>query len=317
MKICFHSNQLSLRGSEIALYDYAYFNETLLGNESIILSKNPEIQSLTHPLGIKKFKDRFKDKVFFYNDFHIDGEKILKEQGIDVLYMIKAGMNDGLISHNSNIKTVIHSVFQYHEKHGHIYAYVSEWLGRMFNCPFVPHIVTLPDINEDLREELNIPKNAIVYGRLGGLETFNIPFSFESIKNILNKRDDIYFLFLYTNKFYEHKNIIYLEGTEDEIYKRKFINTCDAMIHSRLGGESFGLAVASFSLANKPVITFNGGVDQAHLEMLGDKAIKYNNYEDLSNILLNFKPNNNIDWNCYRQYNPENVMKKFKEVFLK
>ncbi len=27
-------------------------------------------------------------------------------------------------------------------------------------------------------------------------------------------------------------------------YKRKFINTCDAMIHSRSEGESFGAAIA-------------------------------------------------------------------------
>ena len=38
MKIAFHSNQLGLRGTEIALFDYAYYNRELLGNESIIIS---------------------------------------------------------------------------------------------------------------------------------------------------------------------------------------------------------------------------------------------------------------------------------------
>jgi hypothetical protein len=36
MKIAFQSNQLCERGTEIALYDYAYFNKTILNNESVI-----------------------------------------------------------------------------------------------------------------------------------------------------------------------------------------------------------------------------------------------------------------------------------------
>jgi hypothetical protein len=38
MKILFHSNQLALRGTEVALYDYAHYNENFLGNESLIVS---------------------------------------------------------------------------------------------------------------------------------------------------------------------------------------------------------------------------------------------------------------------------------------
>jgi len=43
MKIAFHSGQLSLRGTEIALFDYARQNEDRLGNESVILSTSPKI----------------------------------------------------------------------------------------------------------------------------------------------------------------------------------------------------------------------------------------------------------------------------------
>ena len=38
MKIAFHSNQLGVRGTEIALYDYAFYNREILGNDSIIIS---------------------------------------------------------------------------------------------------------------------------------------------------------------------------------------------------------------------------------------------------------------------------------------
>ena len=37
--------------------------------------------------------------------------------------------------------------------------------------------------------------------------------------------------------------------------KEAFYRTCDAMLHARRDGETFGLAVAEFSVRNKPVIT--------------------------------------------------------------
>ena len=37
------------------------------------------------------------------------------------------------------------------------------------------------------------------------------------------------------------------------------------MIHGRSDGETFGLAVAEFSVANKPVITYSESKDREHL----------------------------------------------------
>ena len=311
-KIAFHSNQLCLRGTEVALYDYAKYNEELLGNESIIISKHPDVWKYSHPMAINKFKKRFP--VFFYNEFN-EVEKILDNNNIDVFYAIKAGMNDGIVS--SGRKSVNHAVFQYYEPHGDVYAYVSEWLGKKYNSPFVPHIVELPNINDDLRKSLSIPKNAIVFGRHGGVETFNLPFVNNVIKEILFKRNDIFFLFLNTDKFIEHNNVIYLEGDSDMVFKTKFINTCDAMLHARHQGESFGLSVGEFSIRNKPVITWTQGRDGAHLEMLGDKGIYYNNEYDLLYILNNFIPDETKDWNAYKNYNPVNIMNIFNKIFLK
>ena len=60
--VAFHSNQLGIRGVEVALYDYALYNEMLLKNKSFILAdKNKDLQAL------KKFEDRFE--VFLYNKF--------------------------------------------------------------------------------------------------------------------------------------------------------------------------------------------------------------------------------------------------------
>ena len=52
--IAFHDNNLCLRGTTQAMFDYADFNEKILGNKSIILSSpNGNLDA------INKFKYRF------------------------------------------------------------------------------------------------------------------------------------------------------------------------------------------------------------------------------------------------------------------
>lgn len=315
MKIAFHCNQLSIRGTEVAMYDYAHYNEKLLGNKSIVLAKNPEIWKYSSPEAIEKFKKRFD--VFFYD--HVNQiEKILDENNIDIFYAQKAGMRDDVYSRKR--KNIVHAVFQYEEPHGDVYAYISEWLSNLYGNrhPFVPYMVDLPNHNEDLREELGIPKDAIVYGRHGGYETFDIDYAKVAVMKA-SRNPNIYFLFMNTEKFTnnDYKNVIYLEANADLHYKVKFINTCDAMIHARHKGESFGLAIAEFSIKNKPIITCRNAVDKAHFDFLGSKGIYYSNMDELVKIFREQKfIDNKIDWNCYGNFTPEKVMEKFKTVFL-
>jgi hypothetical protein len=106
-----------------------------------------------------------------------------------------------------------------------------------------------------------------------------------------------------------------LDPTPDIEYKVKFINTSDAHLHAREIGESFGLTCGEFSIKNKPVITWNGSHERNHIDILGEKALLYNGYEDLMNLLLTFDKNKFNDWNCYRDYLPESVMDKFIKLY--
>jgi hypothetical protein len=55
------------------------------------------------------------------------------------------------------------------------------------------------------------------------------------------------------NEFYNHPQIKFLPGTYDLEEKSAFVNACDAMIHARSGGETFGLAISEFALENKKI----------------------------------------------------------------
>jgi len=89
------------------------------------------------------------------------------------------------------------------------------------------------------------------------------------------------------------------------------------MIHARGQGESFGLSVAEFSIKNKPIITWNGSGDRAHIDMLGDKGLYYGDQKEVKDIMLNFTPQPEKNWDAYSEhFSPENSMNKFKEVFI-
>ena len=89
------------------------------------------------------------------------------------------------------------------------------------------------------------------------------------------------------------------------------------MLHARGHGETFGLSVAEFSVRNKPIITCKCG-DLEHIKLLGDKAILYDSTESLVDIFKNLRTTiqTHTDWNCYRDYSPQNVMNMFKTLIF-
>ncbi len=317
LTVGFLSNKITLRGTEIAMYDYADYNELILQNKSIIITRN--IDKYRHEFDIsdkayEKFKKRF---IVEYYDTIDDIDRIVEKYNISHLYIIKAGNYDGLFS--SKCKNLIHCVFNSKEPHGQIYSVISEDVNKRFNTNLqvVPHMVRVHNTEENLRQELGIPEDAIVYGRYGGVETFDIEFVHECIKKILDEKENVYFIFMNTNIFYEHTRIIYLNGTEDMEYKRKFINTSNAMLHARKDGETFGLSCGEFAICNKPVITWGLSDCVNHLDILKDKCLIYKNYEDIYNILKNDKIINfDVTNNGYHYYSPTNVMEIFKKVYL-
>jgi hypothetical protein len=316
-KILFHTSQLCLRGTEIAVHDYAQHNEAILGNRSVItFDKN---HPLNDDLAIRRFRNRFE--VIGYDRFE-EVERIIRNEQIDLLYTIKGGKPDGVIA--TDIPTMVHAVFPTHPRHAHgsAYVYVSEWLARTSandRLDFVPHIVTLPTMTESLREELGIPEEAVVFGCHGGPESFDLPFVHQVIQNLAQARTNFHFLFLNINAFTRHPRIRFLPGTADVQYKTAFINSCDAMLHGRRKGESFGLACGEFSIRNKPVFTYALSSQRNHFLVLKERGIYYRNARELREKMLRFNPSQMAerDWDCYSaEFAPAPVMRAFQERLI-
>lgn len=328
MKIVgFFSRHFTERGTEVAIYDYAKYNEDILGNKSYIICFTPHAQRrIGFPQNrdsYNKFKTRFE--ILEINDIS-EMANIIQLHNIHFFYTLTHGEKGDIYQFdNKNIwipqcKTIKHCVFGTTGAESDYYISISNHLNEKngTNLVVIPHIVSLPSLTENLRNELNIPSDATVIGRYGGETEFNLSMAHQAIYEFVNdpsnQSKSTYFLFMNTRKFYEHPRIIYLDKSVDLEYKTKFINTCDAMIHARDIGETFGLSIAEFSIKNKPIITCPCG-DLEHIKILKDKAIQYRSKDELLEIFKNILTiaNSQTDWNAYSEYSPEKIMKLFDE----
>lgn len=315
--IVFYDNNLTLRGTSIALYNYADYNEKILGNKSIIITKPDDTINKSK----SKFTNRFETHFMWYNTAEF--QNFMNVNNVDYFYVIKEGTSaDGIVL--TDTPTLVHAVFCKNDPHGHRYAYVSDWLcrdqGYDVEKHSVPHMIEkLPPPAYDLRERLGIPKNKTVFGYYGGSTEFNISFAKDVVNRVVNDRDDIVFLFMNIDVFAQHPNVIHLPGTWVLEEKSAFVNACDAMLHARQHGETFGLACGEFAMENKPIITYSLSSERNHIEVLGERGIYYSEPEGLYDILTNFKSYIKYDdyMAPYLNFSPEIIMNKFDNVFLK
>ena len=317
-KIAFLENFLAIRGTSTALYDYAHYNETLLHNESIVITQ-PFSAVRTHQDASEDVYEKFAKRfpVFFFDNVS-EVQSIIDREKPDVVYILKYGIKDGKYDSFQNTKTLMHCVFDPRDPHGDSFCVISPWLNLAFKTdfPVLPHIVSLPDVHTHLRERLGIPREAVVFGRYGGVNEFDHPVAQKAVVRMAASHPDMYFVFMNTAVFAPpHKNIIHLDKSTDPVFKTEFINTCDAMLYARSRGETFGLAIAEFSSRNKPVFAPRDAPEQMHRLLLQENAYWYTDVDDLCAKIAAFRPEvaKQQDWNMYKAYTPAHVMSIFQE----
>ena len=319
MNVGFYIEEMNFRGVANSTYSYALNNTKILKNKSIIFFNKKNTQNKNEV--IKKFKKKIMTiGVSNFKEIDLYKEKFK----LDYLYIQKSGNKDNLIS--KNIKTLVHVVFPQglSNIHGDKYVNISEWLSKRFSnykLPFVPLIVQLHNSNDNLKKKLKIKKNQIVLGCHGGDSSFDLKFVQHALIEVVKKRKDLIFIFLNINKFCKHPRIIFLKGSSDDIYKKKFINTCDAMIYGRSLGESFGLACGEFLIQGKKIFSYKFNRHKSHIDSVRKDSInEYSSKKNLLRILNNISKKSlkrRKTYNKYSDCTPKKVMKIFDKVFFK
>jgi hypothetical protein len=214
--ICFHSNQASERGTEVALYDYADFAELLYGFKSKILF--PDTPKTKTGKGLEMFQKRFEVGLYpLQEGIHQAGGKYLLlkayEMHCDYLYILKTGRKSDKPFYdssykNSKIPVGIHAVFVW-EPHGSVFAAISPQVTKgVPGRAVVPHMIREIDEKKyfsspDFRKELGIPPEALVLCRHGAKDAFDVRFVQESVWELVQKYNSsqLHFIFLNTNYF--------------------------------------------------------------------------------------------------------------------
>ncbi|CAN2213725.1 GT4_UGDG-like domain containing protein [Candidatus Nanopelagicaceae bacterium] len=325
-----HDNHLTNRGTTTALADYAH-HLTLMGHEITIGYKNSRelndarvISLLGSTYTLRPYEE--------FSQIHPSEQKTF-----DCAYFIKAGKNDGIYFTKS--KSVIHSVFQYFEPHGNKYAYVSEWLAKQVKKKtlaqgflkmdtdkiqnsfkekaWVPHMISLPTHNKNLRSELGIPNDALVGLRYGGFETFDLEFVQKTVCLELIRNPNFWFIAVNTKEFWQHPRLLNLPGFFDQSFKLSLLNTADFFLHARSNGESFGLSILEAMHSKTPVLSWKGGTDKNHLRLLHSGST-YRNGRELVRKMQKIPdyPYLNSNYSTASKYTPDKVMDKFFTEFI-
>ncbi|WP_150525415.1 glycosyltransferase family 4 protein [Roseibium sediminis] len=313
MRIGFDADAINERGTSVALYDYAKGVQEFLGHEAVVFycpqrSVPDVVDKFAANLTLVPFEDR------------AELPELSAPHDLDFCYYITDGRRRVLPV--TARRSGVHAVFRHFEPHGDVYAYVSSWLSDWMTggqAPAVPHIVTMPEPEGDMRAELGIPAAAFVAGRYGGFDQFNLPMAKKAVIRALKDRQDLYCVFVNTERFVEHPRALFLPSIVSMTEKARFIATCDVGLNAKKIGESFGLATAEFFMLGRPVFSWAGGMDQNHIEMTPKSEWCYRTGGDLYRLLTSYVANEqdrDTARAAVQAYRPEAVMQVFNEVFL-
>jgi hypothetical protein len=341
MRIGFLNNQIEERGSTWMAYLYAKHAREILGHSTVMLYPSTryefhtenswqsrlacKFKALFSPEQKSRMKVQYEQRMA--DKIRRNGIEVIQTRldanfsRFDAIHHFKYGHDDGF--RPKGTRYWVHAVFDVTQPHGDRYAAVSRWLGREHGLPFVPHVVDRPDDIKNKRQELGIPTDGVVFGRYGARDTFDIPWVWDAIADALEKSKNVYFVFANTDVKMRHERIFDLPTMFDaavplEIQKRRFVNTCDVMLHARARGETFGIAVGEFAVCGKPVVAYAKSPERSHIEMLS-QPILYNDAEELKKVIERIvsgeKPSE--DGGAYLDCTPEKVMQAFDQVFIK
>lgn len=320
MKVGFHCDNFSLRGVTVATIAYAQAWETL-GHESVLIKcdgQTPWILDREPPAQAGSLQIMRYEQSKQLNH-------IIEEAKIEALYVLTAGKRE-LRFQDLAAQLWVHAVFpaEIGDIYGDRYACISDWLAReCFNhrIPFVPHSVDSlinAAARRPWREEHGIASDAIVIGSMGGKHSFDLDIARKGLKKALSSKKELYFVALNHQPFLDHERALFLPGTNHLDRKAAFVNGCDAMLHGRTQGETFGLACAEFTAAGKPVMAWRGAPERHHLEHFCPPSLVYSSASELCGMLKNFDPKH-WDPSCIRHrcdaFRPEVVAPQFEKIF--
>lgn len=316
MRIGLFLGQLGLRGTYQFVYQLAEVCETDLSHRVMLIT--PEQQTLNEDVTAES-QSMFRSRFFVvFKGRQESLDDIARRYGLDLVYVSKWGVQDDLIT--LAVPCIVHAIFDCRTPHGDAYVAISEHMRRKCDatCDVLPFCPQLLPPTRSLRRDLGIPDDAFVFGRHGGYDQFDIAYAQRAVADLAQSDAHVFFLFMNTRQFMPSSpRVVFMPGESGLQARSDFVHACDAMLHARSDGETFGLSCAEFSLANKPVITTSSG-DQAHVTILGPRvfvASGVSEYLAHMRTVVRLKAGGSqLRWDAYKRFDRASLASKFSQL---
>ena len=162
---------------------------------------------------------------------------------------------------------------------------------RMIGIP-----VEAPLSDENLKDELDIPNDAFVFGRIGRDDNdIYDPVNLVSFVEV--EDENTYFVALSPSEVLKEKaeqlgitNIRYVDKTLDDVRISKFFNTLDVLAHSRKDGECNPGNIWEGFAHGKPVISHYGIPYNGHIQEIGDCGFVTYRMDNFHNVWQDLNP---------------------------
>ena len=303
MQVLIIANKLGIGGTERGVIYYASAYLELGAKVALYLtSKKFEIEDISFPMlkealifnTIEKYKNYSEAEQWHPNVIHIHANGVNYKQ-ID--FFLKEYVDSALILESCNFPLIsdyaayvdIHLQYSYWCLWQFLYrkrqAKAKTGIPIVFPRLMITDHFYPPngDSALDLRSELNIPKDAFVFGRVG--QPFRdkwSPLIFRAFEKALRKRDKAYLLLVglprELEKYYLNaphavkKHIVLHSLTSDPERLRTIYQLMNVFLHVADQGESFGLVLVEAMLCGVPVISlFTPYRDNSQMEVIGYK----------------------------------------------
>lgn len=181
--------------------------------------------------------------------------------------------------------------------------------NHMQHCSgqFGPKIVNIaipveaPLTNKDLRDELDIPNDAFVFGRVGrDTNDINDPVNLEAFAQV--EDNNTYFIALAPSDDLKEKavelgvqNIRWVEPTLDDLRLSKFYNTMNVLAHARKDGECNPGNCWEAMAHGKPIISHYGIPYNGHIEEIGPAGFVVHRKNNFHNVWQSGNPGSIVD----------------------
>ena len=331
IKILFYAHQVDFAGTwrsheRILLnldsdkFDvYVFYNPDQINNRlDYVISKLGE----SRVIPFKASKEKLGAEVGYpYKDNNFS--ELAKSMNFDIIHFARSGYFEFPFIERIAPVQIETNIFGYKDNTKYLDYSVTicdTITNRRGGCDYMVYnpIPQKIDGDENLRQELNIPLDYVVFGRIGRKDNFT-SIAFESLKRL---KDSGFNKFKYIiigacehskrciQQLGLNENCIILETTSDDNFIHKFHNTIDIFAHYRSDGECHSTALSQALMYGIPVISHYGGFN-GQSETIRDGGFVAKNSDEYFKYILRLI--NDKNFYNYISENAKNRAMDFEE----